>query len=86
MVARYVIERYRKGEDRPKWETDVTAVGSRSLAELFACPHDRFVDVYAVRPRHAEGLAALTGLSLDLGEFDYFLSVTADEIVWTSVP
>ncbi|MEU6617428.1 hypothetical protein [Streptomyces parvus] len=45
MVARYVIERYRKGEDGLEGETDVTAVGSRSLAELFGCPHDRFVDV-----------------------------------------
>ncbi|MFE2978718.1 hypothetical protein [Streptomyces sp. NPDC059258] len=77
MIARYVIERYRKGEDRPEGETDVTAVDSRALAEVFGCPHDRFVDVYAVEPRHAEGLAALTGLSFDFGEFDYFLSVTA---------
>ncbi|MGW3580843.1 DUF7683 domain-containing protein [Streptomyces rubiginosohelvolus] len=78
MIARYVIERYRKDEDRPEGETDVTAVDSRALAEIFGCPHDRFVDVYAVEPRHAEALAALTGLGLDLNAFDYFLSVTAD--------
>ncbi|MFE6696511.1 hypothetical protein [Streptomyces sp. NPDC057718] len=78
MIARYVIERYRKGEDRPEGETDVTAVDSRALAEIFGCPYDRFVDVYAVEPRYAEALAALTGLSFDFGEFDYFLSVTAD--------
>ncbi len=78
MATRYAVERYRKGEDRPEGETDVTAVGSRSLAELFGCPHDQFVDVYPVQPRHAETLAALTGLGFDLDGFEYFLSVTAD--------
>ncbi|MFE2019106.1 hypothetical protein ACFW9O_13825 [Streptomyces sp. NPDC059499] len=78
MTTRYAIERYRKGEDRPDGETDVTAVDSRSLAELFGCSLDQFADVYAVEPKHAEALATLTGLGFDLSGYDYFLSITAD--------
>ncbi|OEJ23147.1 hypothetical protein AR457_38185 [Streptomyces agglomeratus] len=78
MTTSYAIERYRKGEDRPEEERDVTAVGSRSLADLFDCPLEQFVNVYAVEPGHAAVLAALTGLTFNLDRYDYFLSVTAD--------
>ncbi|MFD7969696.1 DUF7683 domain-containing protein [Streptomyces clavifer] len=79
-MTRYAVERYRKGEDLPEGDTDVTALGGRFLADLFGCPVGQFVNVYAVEPRHAEVLVTLPGLVLDLDAYDYFLSVTAEDI------
>jgi hypothetical protein len=69
----YTLTRYPKAADSPDSSVDVTAVGGQAWAELLSIPLEQLVDVYPLTLQHAEQVRRLTGISLDLEEYEYFL-------------
>ncbi|WP_020122819.1 hypothetical protein [Streptomyces canus] len=74
----YSVSRYPKDADRPDSSTDVTAVGGTAWAELLGIPLEQLVDVHPLTREHAERVRRLTGITLDLEKYDYFLDPRAD--------
>ncbi|MGK3943181.1 hypothetical protein ABK046_32680 [Streptomyces caeruleatus] len=69
----YSITRYPKEDDRPDSSTDVTAAGGPAWAELVGIPLEQLADVHPLTREHAERVRQLTGITLDLDSYDYFL-------------
>lgn len=78
MGLRLPIVRYLKDEDWPDSITDVTAVGVEAFSELLGEAPDHLVHVYPLTQEHAERVRQLTGITLDLDTYDYFLEPEAD--------
>ncbi|MFC9127634.1 hypothetical protein ACFT4A_12370 [Streptomyces sp. NPDC057099] len=74
----FLVTRYRKDEDIPDSSTDVTATGAEAFGELLGMPADQLVDVYPLTREHAARVRRLTGITLDLKTYDYFLEPEAD--------
>jgi hypothetical protein len=74
----YTITRYPKDGDSPDSSVDVTAVGGAAWAELVRIPLELLADVYPLTHEHAERVRQLTGITLDLDTYDYFLEPTWD--------
>lgn len=75
---RFLVVRYLKDGDEPDHITDVTAVGGEAFGELLGLPVDHLVDVYPLTQKHAERVQQLTGITLDLENYEYFLETEAD--------
>ncbi|MEY9992245.1 hypothetical protein ABIE67_004277 [Streptomyces sp. V4I8] len=73
MELRLPLVRYLKDEDWPDSITDVTAVGAAAFGELLGERPDHLVHVYPLTQEHAERVRQLTGITLDLEKYDYFL-------------
>lgn len=69
----YTITRYPKDGDSPDSSVDVTAVGGAAWAELVAIPLEELANVYPLTREHAERVRQLTGITLDLENYEYFL-------------
>ncbi|MGI5376291.1 DUF7683 domain-containing protein [Streptomyces sp. CA-251387] len=78
MTVYFLVVRYLKAEDHPDSVTDVTAVGAEAFGELLGMPADHLADVYPLKEEHAERVRQLTGITLDLEKYDYFLETEAD--------
>ncbi|MCF1596731.1 DUF7683 domain-containing protein [Streptomyces muensis] len=78
MGLRLPLVRYRKDEERPDSITDVTAVGAEAFGELLGMEPEQLADVYPLTREHAERVRQLTGITLDLETYDYFLEPEAD--------
>ncbi|MFL5999195.1 MAG: hypothetical protein ACJ736_33725 [Streptomyces sp.] len=78
MSITYSLVRYPQDDDYPDATTDVTAVGGQAWAELMATPLDQLVHVYPLTQKHAERVRELTGITLDLEAYDYFLEPAED--------
>ncbi|MEU0205040.1 hypothetical protein ABZ235_05485 [Streptomyces canus] len=74
----YALVRYPKDDDYPDSNTDVTAVGGQAWAELLTTPLEQLVNVYPLTQEHAERVRQLTGITLDLETYDYFLEPEED--------
>ncbi|MEU1178200.1 hypothetical protein ABZ464_11190 [Streptomyces sp. NPDC005820] len=74
----FLITRYAKDGDFPDSSTDVTAAGAEAFAGLLGVPADHLVGVYPLTAAHAERVHRLTGVALDLEQYDYFLEPEAD--------
>ncbi|GAA3844652.1 hypothetical protein GCM10022403_090690 [Streptomyces coacervatus] len=74
---RLLVARYAKDEDTPESVTDVSSVGADAFAALLALPAARLIDVYPLQREHVDGFRHLTGMALDLDQFEYFLEVEA---------
>ncbi|MFE2216256.1 hypothetical protein ACFW93_30480 [Streptomyces canus] len=74
----YTLVRYLKDDDYPDSTTDVTAVGGQAWAELMATPLEQLVYVYPLTQEHAERVRQLTGITLDLETYEYFLEPEED--------
>ncbi|MGF0175140.1 DUF7683 domain-containing protein [Streptomyces sp. Marseille-Q5077] len=74
----FLLTRYAKDEDRPESETDVSSVAAEAFGALLAMPAAQLTDVYPLGPEHADGFRGLTGITLDLDRFEYFLEAVAD--------
>ncbi|MFC8092075.1 hypothetical protein [Streptomyces sp. NPDC057301] len=66
-------------------ETSVSDSGASSslayaeaFAALLAMPAAQLADVYPLDREHADGFRGLTGITLGLDRFDYFLEAVAD--------
>lgn len=75
---RFLVARYSQDEDTPQSVTDVSSVGADAFAGLLEIPAARLTDVYPLRREHADGFRRLTGVTLDLDRFVYFLEAEAD--------
>lgn len=73
MTVYLLVVRYLKDEDQPDHITDVTAVGAEAFGELLGLPANHLVDVYPLTRKHAERVRQLTGITLDLEKYEYFL-------------
>ncbi|KMS74717.1 hypothetical protein ACM01_12350 [Streptomyces viridochromogenes] len=78
MTVYFLIVRYLKDEERPDATTDVTEVGGEAFGELLGMPPEQLADVYPLTHKHAERVRQLTGITLDLETYDYFLETEAD--------
>ncbi|MFF6876828.1 hypothetical protein ACFY9S_16120 [Streptomyces sp. NPDC012474] len=74
----FLVTRYPKDEDLPDSSTDVTAVGAEAFGELLGMPANQLADVYPLTREHAARFQQLTGITLDLEKYDYFLEPEAD--------
>ncbi|MBW8817042.1 MAG: hypothetical protein JF598_02115 [Streptomyces sp.] len=74
----YSLVRYPKDDDSPDSTTDVTAVGGQAWAELLTTPLEQLVNVYPLTQEHAERVRQLTGITLDLETYEYFLEPAED--------
>ena len=74
----YSLVRYPKDDDYPDATTDVTAVGGQAWAELLTTPLEQLANVYPLTQQHAERVRQLTGITLDLERYEYFLEPTED--------
>lgn len=74
----FLLTRYAKDEEAPESETDVSSVAAEAFAALLAMPAAQLADVYPLDREHANGFRGLTGITLDLDRFDYFLEAVAD--------
>ena len=74
----YSITRYPKDGDSLDSSVDVTAVGGAAWADLVAIPLEQLADVYPLTQEHAERVRQLSGITLDLESYDYFLEPAWD--------
>ncbi|MET7735628.1 hypothetical protein ABZT02_30305 [Streptomyces sp. NPDC005402] len=74
----YNITRYPRDGEFPDSSVDVTAAGGAAWAELLATPLEQLVNVYPLTQEHAERVRDLTGITLDLETYDYFLEPERD--------
>lgn len=78
MTVYFLVTCYPKDGDWPLSSTDVTAVGAQAWGELLGTAPDQLVDVYPLTRQHAERVRQLTGITLDLETYDYFLEPEQD--------
>ncbi|MEU9323911.1 hypothetical protein AB0D91_08840 [Streptomyces canus] len=74
----YDLVRYPKDDDYPDSTTDVTTVGGQAWAELLTTPLEQLVNVYPLTQGHTERVRQLTGITLDLERYEYFLEPAED--------
>ncbi|WP_053849496.1 hypothetical protein [Streptomyces sp. NRRL B-24085] len=70
---RFLVTRYLKDEDFPDSSTDITAVGLDALTDFLGMPAEHLADVYPLKQEDAERFRHLTGITLDLEKYEYFL-------------
>ncbi|MER6413653.1 DUF7683 domain-containing protein [Streptomyces humidus] len=75
---RFLLTRYGKEEDFPDQSTDVTGVGAEAFSALLGIPAEGLTDVYPLTQGHAERVRRLTGHTIDLEKYDYFLETESD--------
>ncbi|MEV3910794.1 DUF7683 domain-containing protein [Streptomyces canus] len=73
MNGRLAISRFPKDDEFLDSSVDVTAVGVDVLADLVGIPPSRLVGNVPLTEEHAERVRQLTGITLDLEKYDYFL-------------
>ncbi|MFI6441622.1 hypothetical protein [Streptomyces sp. NPDC050759] len=73
MNGRLAISRFPKDDEFLDSSVDVTAVGVDVLADLVGIPPDELVGDVPLTQEHAERVRQLTGITLDLETYDYFL-------------
>ena len=78
MTVYYLVTRYPKDGDKPLSTTDATAAGGEAWGELLGMAPEQLTDVYPLTQEHAGRVEQLTGMTLDLGKYDYFLETEAD--------
>ncbi|WP_328748309.1 hypothetical protein OHT57_22665 [Streptomyces sp. NBC_00285] len=78
MTVYYLVTCYPKDGDQPLSSTDATAVGAEAWGELLGMAPEQLTDVYPLTKEHAERVEQLTGMTLDLGKYEYFLETEAD--------
>lgn len=69
--------RYPKAGEFLDSAVDVTAVGVDILADLAGIPAAEWVGNVPLTEEHAERVRQLTGITLDLEHYDYFLEPSA---------
>ncbi|MET7690903.1 hypothetical protein ABZT06_23485 [Streptomyces sp. NPDC005483] len=69
----YTLSRYPKDGDSLDSTVDVTAAGGQAWADLLATPLEQLVNVYPLTREHTEQVRELTGITLDLENYEYFL-------------
>ncbi|CAM5550929.1 DUF7683 domain-containing protein [Streptomyces canus] len=75
---RLAISRFPKDDEFLDSSVDVTAVGVDVLSDLVGIPPAELVGDVPLTEEHAERVRQLTGISLDLEKYDYFLDPSAD--------
>jgi hypothetical protein len=78
MNGRLAISRFPKDDEFLDSSVDVTAVGLDVLADLVGIAPDELVGDVPLTEEHAERVRQLTGITLDLEKYDYFLDPSAD--------
>ncbi|MFF7545305.1 hypothetical protein ACFZCU_17015 [Streptomyces canus] len=73
MIGRLDISRYPKDGEFLDSSVDVTAVGLDVLADLVGMAPDELVGDVPLTREHAERVRQLTGITLDLERYEYFL-------------
>ncbi|MFJ8784514.1 MULTISPECIES: hypothetical protein [unclassified Streptomyces] len=73
MIGRLAISRYPKDDEFLDSSVDVTAVGLDVLADLVGIAPDELVGDVPLTQEHAERVRQLTGITLDLQRYEYFL-------------
>ncbi|KUN69814.1 hypothetical protein AQJ46_18800 [Streptomyces canus] len=73
MIGRLAISRFPKDDEFLDSSVDVTAVGVDALADLVGIVPDELVGDVPLTEEHAERVRQLTGITLDLETYDYFL-------------
>ncbi|WP_326667197.1 hypothetical protein [Streptomyces canus] len=73
MIDRLAISRYPKDDEFLDSSVDVTAVGLDVLADLVGIPPAELVGDVPLTREHAERVRQLTGITLDLERYEYFL-------------
>ncbi|KOG34000.1 DUF7683 domain-containing protein [Streptomyces resistomycificus] len=75
---RFAISRFPKDEDFLESSIDVTSVGADAFSDLVGIPPTELIGDVPLTREHAERILQLTGITLDLEKYDYFLDPTAD--------
>lgn len=75
---RLAISRFPKDDEFLDSSIDVTAAGVDVLADLVGIPPAELVGDVPLTEEHAERVRQLTGITLDLEKYDYFLDPSAD--------
>jgi hypothetical protein len=73
VIGRLDISRYPKDDEFLDSSVDVTAVGLDVLADLVGMTPDELVGDVPLTQEHAERVRQLTGITLDLERYEYFL-------------
>ncbi|MFI8070289.1 hypothetical protein ACIF85_16090 [Streptomyces sp. NPDC086033] len=73
MNGRLAISRFPKDDEFLDSSVDVTAVGLDVLADLVGIAPDELVGDVPLPQEHAERVRQLTGITLDLQRYEYFL-------------
>jgi hypothetical protein len=73
VIGRLAISRYPKDDEFLDSSVDVTAVGLDVLADLVGIAPDELVGDVPLTQEHAERVRQLTGITLDLQRYEYFL-------------
>ncbi|MDH6435319.1 hypothetical protein M2158_003796 [Streptomyces sp. SAI-144] len=73
MNGRLAISRFPKDDEFLDSSVDVTSVGVDVLADLVGIPPAELVGDVPLTQEHAERVRQLTGITLDLETYDYFL-------------
>jgi hypothetical protein len=73
VIGRLDISRYPKDGEFLDSSVDVTAVGLDVLADLVGMAPDELVGDVPLTREHAERVRQLTGITLDLERYEYFL-------------
>jgi hypothetical protein len=74
----FLVTCYPNDGDQPLSSTDVTAVGAEAWGELLGMAPTQLTDVYPLTQQHAERVRQLTGITLDLERYEYFLEPEED--------
>ena len=75
---RFAISRFPKDDEFLESSVDVTSVGVDALADLVGIPPAELIGDVPLTQEHAERVRQLTGMTLDLEKYDYFLDLSAD--------
>ncbi|MFJ9147129.1 hypothetical protein ACIRP7_03450 [Streptomyces sp. NPDC102270] len=75
---RLAISRFPKDGEFLDSSVDVTAVGLDVLADLVGIAPDELIGDVPLTEEHAERVRQLTGITLDLEKYEYFLDPSAD--------
>jgi hypothetical protein len=75
---RLAISRFPKDDEFLDSSVDVTAVGVDVLADLVGIPPAELIGDAPLTEEHAERVRQLTGITLDLEKYDYFLDPSSD--------
>ena len=73
MTVYFLVTCYPNDGDQPLSSTDVTADGAEAWGELLGMAPTQLTDVYPLTQKHAERVRQLTGITLDLERYEYFL-------------
>jgi hypothetical protein len=76
--VRLAISRFPKDDEFLDSSVDVTAVGLDALADLVGIAPGELIGDVPLTEEHAERVRQLTGITLDLETYDYFLEPEQD--------